>query len=141
MRHVGSIALLVIFAAAFVSVWVWGVISIIRSRRTRNYSERQVLGGTLRTARAGPLFSARWEPSTGPALFLTALSYPVCYAVFAVFGFFPPIVLALFSVITAVWYVNRMRQTIGFNGRYARGTIAALIANVVITVAALVVRR
>lgn len=101
MRQTGSIALFVIFAAAIVSVWVWGVISIIRSRRIRNHSERQVLGGTLRAARAGPLFSARWEPSTGPAFFLTALSYLVCYIMFAVFGFFPPIVLTLFAVITA----------------------------------------
>jgi hypothetical protein len=141
MRQVGSIALFVIFAAAIISVWVWGIISIVRSRRTRDYSERQVLGGTLRTARAGPLFSARWDPSTGPAFFLTALLYLVCYAVFAVFGFFPPIVLALFSVITAVWYVYRMRQTIGFDGLYARGATAALIAAVVITVAGLIARR
>lgn len=86
-----------VLTMALLGWWLWGFARMIRGTfRSRGnnepgriYSERQMLGGTVRTARSGPMFSASWAPNTGPAYLFTALMYAIGYSVFTFIGFFP----------------------------------------------------
>lgn len=131
-------AVILLMMAAILALWVWLVIRLFR-RRNRHYSEHNMLGGTVRTVRSGPMFSASWTPNTGPAyLFLAVLSC-AAYIAFMLFGFHPTLIAA-FTVIAAVTYINQMRRKIGLGNLYAKAVTAVFLVTIVITAGRLILR-
>ena len=82
------VVITLLIMAAILSLWLWGIHQFVR-RSKRQTSEREVLGGMMRTARSGPLFSATWTPNTGPAYLFTAVMYSIGYIALTLIGFFP----------------------------------------------------
>lgn len=124
------IAVTLLVMTAIVSLWLWGAVSLFR-RRNRTYSERDMVGGTVRTVRSGPMFGASWTPTTGPAYLFTAVMYGIGYIAFLLFGFHPALITA-FTVIAAVMYINQMRRKIGLGNPYARAATAVYLATITI---------
>jgi hypothetical protein len=136
-----SVVAILSLVMAFLWFWVRGLIGMFRRRYSdedkQDYRERDVLGGTMRIARSGPMFSASWTPNTGPAyLFMTVLSC-VVYIAFMLFGFHPALIAA-FTVIAAVTCINQMRRKIGLGNPYARAATAMYLATIIITFAGLI---
>lgn len=130
-----SLIIVAAFAAVIIPLWVWGVASLLRGRR--EVRERSLLGGRLRTARSGWLFSSRWEPETRPAFLVVAVGALAGLVIARLLGI-PPILALVIALVGAGGLISRMQQTIGVDSWYARAAIAVCVGTVIATALSLV---